>query len=218
MVSPPSIGGLQSTEEARLLTWEARVDILRFCHRSEVTDMGVGGWPGGPLGRDVEGLRGRERVVGGLREGVRRHATTVHSNSSFPLTIVGGNSFRSMSTSSRSLNNNPHYEVWEREACQEKPCFWLCRVTTVKSGVSRTWQSRDSDSTVVPLPTATSRPQPAPSIHSRDLTHGDRARGDQEWYELVDEDVDEEKKVDSNGLDVLAIPPGLAHRVAAIKL
>ena len=68
----------------------------------------------------------------------------------------------------------------EREACLEKPCFWLCRVTTVKSGVSRTWQSRDSDSTVVPLPTATSRPQPAPSIHSRDLTHGDRARGDQE--------------------------------------
>ena len=87
------------------------VDILRFCHRSEVTDMGVGGRPGGPLGGDVEGLRGRERVVGGLREGVRRHATTVHSNSSFPLTIVGGNSFRSMSTSSRSLKNNPHFEV-----------------------------------------------------------------------------------------------------------
>ena len=33
----------------------------------------------------------------------------------------------------------------------------------------------------------------------------------------VDEDVDEEKNVDSNGLDVLATP-GLAHRVAAIKL
>ena len=55
--------------------------------------MGVGGRPGGPLGRDVEGLRRGEGVVGGLREGVRRHAATVHSNSSFPLTIVGGNSF-----------------------------------------------------------------------------------------------------------------------------
>ena len=142
--------------------------------------MGVGGRPGGPLGGDVEGLRGRERVVGGLREGVRRHATTVHSNSSFPLTIVGGNRFRSSPPLQDHSTTHTLKSEKEREACLEKPCFWLCRVTTVKSGVSRTWQSRDSDSTVVPLPTATSRPQPAPSIHSRDLTHGDRARGDQE--------------------------------------